>query len=172
MEGQAVPKEQSQLQVRAIDGSLAFAADMAREPTMGMWTPDGKTLEYRDSGGIRSWTPSTGQSHAVRNGLRWFDPWSSRDGKLIAFDSGWESPSVVVRLLTVATAKYDTVSAAGRAFPVFAGPHTIWAQQVRACKICLTPAEPIPHVVAIDTRNGKESVLAIQGLLDVDVYYA
>jgi Tol biopolymer transport system component len=171
--GQKIPKEQSQLQVRALDGSLAFAADMSREPTMGMWSLDGKTMFYRDKGGIRSWTPSAGtQSHAVRSGLSWFNPSPSRDGKQVAFDTGSDSPSVRIRVLTFSNATYDTVSASGRAFPVFAGRLTVWAQTVRACKGCEGPTAPESKVFAIDTRSGKERALAIRSLLDVDVQYA
>ncbi|MGZ4205265.1 MAG: hypothetical protein ACXVES_08415 [Actinomycetota bacterium] len=168
---QPVPAEQSQFQVRARDGSLSFAGDMSKEPTMGAFSPDGKTVEFRDDTGVRTWTVSTGATRTLRK-VTWFDPSPALDGRYVAFDTGWESPSVRVRIFDLRGVTVQTLSVAGRAFPVFAGPRTVWAQQVTKCSgACLTPGQPVARVYAIDVQNKSERLLAITSIQDVDVLY-
>jgi hypothetical protein len=108
----------------------------------------------------------------VRSGLVWFNPSFSPDGGRIAFDSGFESPGVRVKLFDVRARTIKTISKPGRALPIFAGPTTIWAQQVKACQgVCLVPAELGSQVYAIDLRTGKERVLALRSLMQIDVLY-
>lgn len=169
--GQTIPPEQSQFQIRARDGSLAFAGDMKKEPTMGLFSPDGKIVEFHDSSGVRTWTASTGATRTLRK-MSWFDPSASLDGRSIAFDSGWESPTVRIRIFDLRALTVQILSVAGRAFPVFAGPRTVWAQQVKKCSgACIVPAELVARVFAIDTQTKAEKQLAITSLLDVDVLY-
>jgi hypothetical protein len=169
--GQNVPQEQSQFQIRSSAGVLAFAGPMSREPTMGVWTPNGTKVVYHDSSGVRAWAASSNSTRGLRR-MSWFDPWPSRDSRFIAFDTGWQSASVRVRILDLNSLTLKTVSRSGRAFPVFAGPNTIWAQEVKACSdSCETPVEFGDHVYAIDSRTGSERALALKSLQDVDVLY-
>jgi hypothetical protein len=166
----SVPPEQSQFQIRTSGGTLAFAAPMSQQPTMGAWTPGGTKIVYHDSSGVKTWTASSNSTRALRK-LSYFDPWPSRDGRFMAFDSGL-STTVRVRVLDLNTLNVQTVSKAGRAFPVFAATNVVWAQDVKACSEgCESPAQLGDHVYAIDVRTGAERLLALKGLLDVDVLY-
>lgn len=168
--GQPTPPEQSQFQIRNSDGSLAFADDLVREPTMGFFSRDGKTAYWRNSSGTRAWTTS-GSTRTLRS-LQWFDPWLSPDGTTVAFDTGSESLKVRVRVLSLKTLTVTTASAAARAFPVFVAPHTVWAQEIVPCVgDCPGGTQPGTHVYSIDTSTRAERLLPIQSLLDVDVFY-
>jgi hypothetical protein len=169
--GSAIPPEQSQFQVRGSDGALAFSDDTSREPTMGLFSRDGRTVYFRDSGGVRAWTTTTALARTVRK-VAWFDPTSAPDGSQIAFDTGVESTKVRVRVLNLRALTVQTVSGPGRAYPVFAGPRTVWAQEIVACPgTCLGPTQAGARVFAIDTRTLAERLLPIQSLQDADVLY-
>ena len=166
----SVPPDQSQFQVRGADGSLAFSVAMSREPTMGLFSRDGKTVYFMDSGGVRAWTASTGSTRTLRK-TNWFDPWQSPDGSKIAFDSGDFSTTVRVRVLDLRALTVVTVSKPGRARPVFAGPHSLWAQAVTPCPgACDGPV--FGAVFLIDTVTKAERALPMQSLQDVDVFYS
>ena len=169
--GSAIPPEQSQFQVRASDGSLAFSDETSREPTMGLFARDGRTVYFRDSGGVRAWTTTTALTRTVRK-VTWFDPSIAADGSQIAFDTGMESTKVRVRVLNLRALTLQTISGPGRAYPVFAGPRTVWAQEIVACPgTCLGPTQASTRVFSIDTRTLAERPLPIQSLQDVDVLY-
>lgn len=171
-DGDGVPAEQSQLQVRSIDGGLAYAADHASDPTMGLWSADGSRVFYRTRRGARAWSPASGRSLQLKGGVAWFDPWVSRDGRSIAFDTGATSLEVVVRTLDLRTGEKKTVSKAGYFHPVVANARTVWAQRVQPCDPdCLNPVVPGPEVIAIDLKTGDQRKLAIATLVDVDVLY-
>ena len=71
-----------------------------------------------------------------------------------------------LRALTVVT-----VSKPGRARPVFAGPHSLWAQAVIPCSdACDGPV--FGAVFLIDTVTKAERALPMQSLQDVDVFYS
>jgi len=168
--GQATPAEQSQFQIRSSSGALAYADDLARDPTMGVFSRDGKTAYWRDSSGVRAW--STGGSTRTLRTLQWFDPWPSPDGSSVAFDTGWESLKVRVKVLNLKTAAVTTASAPARAFPVFVGPHTVWAQEIVPCGAdCPGGTQPGARVFSIDTGTRAEKLLPIQSLSGVDVLY-
>ena len=64
-----------------------------------------------------------------------------------------------------------TVSKPGRARPVFAGPHSLWAQAVTPCPgACDGPV--FGAVFLIDTVTKAERALPMQSLQDVDVFYS
>jgi Tol biopolymer transport system component len=169
--GSAIPPEQSQFQIRGSDGALAFSDDTSRDPTMGAFSRDGRTAYFRDSGGVRAWATTTALTRTVRK-VQWFDPSPSPDGSLVAFDTGAESAKVRTRLLNLRTLTLLTVSKPGRAYPIFAGPRTVWAQEITACPVaCLGSTQPGARVFAIDTRTLVERLLPIQSLQDVDVFY-
>ena len=118
--------------------------------------------------------PQDGRSRTdlIARGLGWFDPSISRDGRNVAFDTGFESPAVRVKLFDVRARTVKTLSKPGRAFPVFAGPNTVWAQEIKPCKgECALPTTNGNHVFAIDTRTGQERLLALQSLSQIDVLY-
>jgi len=166
----SVPPDQSQFQVRGADGSLAFSVAMSREPTMGLFSRDGKTVYFMDSGGVRAWTASSGSTRTLRK-TNWFNPWQSPDGSKIAFDSGDFSTKVRVRVLDLRALTVVTVSKPGRARPVFAGPHSLWAQAVTPCPgACDGPV--FGAVFLIDTVTKAERALPMQSLQDVDVFYS
>jgi Tol biopolymer transport system component len=169
--GAAIPPEQSQFQVRNSDGALAFSDDTSREPTMGLFSRDGRTVYFRDSGGVRAWTTTTSLTRTVRK-VAWFDPSSAPDGTQVAFDTGSESVKVRIRVLNLRALTLVTVSGPGRAYPVFAGPHTVWAQEIVSCPAtCLGSTQPGTRVFTIDTHTLAERVLPIQSLQDADVLY-
>jgi dipeptidyl aminopeptidase/acylaminoacyl peptidase len=168
--GAAIPAEQSQFQVRGSDGTLAFSDATSREPTMGVFSRDGRTVYFLDSGGIRAWTTTTALTRTVRK-LKWFDPSPSPDGSQIAFDTGGDSPTKVrVRILDLRSLTVTTISKPGRYLPIFAGPHTVWAQEIKGCSGC-GPVEATAHVYSIDTKTGAERLLAIPWILDAAVLY-
>jgi len=169
-DGQAVPPDQSQFQIRGINGSLAFSDAMSRDPTMGLFSKDGKSVYFMDSGGVRAWRASSGSTRTLRK-MQWFNPWPSSDGKLIAFDSGTDSANVRIKVLDLRTLSVVSVSKPGRGVPIFAGPHTVWAESVSACSGCDGATQLDPSVFSIDTTTRAERLLAIQSLIDVDVLY-
>ena len=165
-----VPPEQSQFQVRGRDGSLAFSVDMSREPTMGIFSRDGKTVYYLDSRGVHAWTAASGNARTVRR-MQWFDQWSSPDGSKIAFDSGYFSTNVRVRVLDLRALTVVTVSKVGRAFPVFAGPTSLWVEEVIPCtEACDGPS--VGRAYLLNTATKAERLLPMQSLAQVDVLYA
>jgi len=169
--GSTIPPEQSQFQVRTSDGALSFSDDTSREPTMGLFSRDGRTVYFRDSGGVRAWTTTTALTRTVRK-VTWFDPSIAPDGSQVAFDTGSESTKVRIRVLNLRALTVATVSGPGRAYPVFAGPHTVWAQEIVPCPTtCLGPTQPGTRVFSIDSRTLVERLLPIQSLQDVDVFY-
>jgi hypothetical protein len=125
--GPAIPPDQSQFQIRSSDGTLAFSDDTSRDPTMGVFSRDGRTTYFRDSGGVRAWTAATALTRNVRK-VQWFDPSPSPDGSLVAFDTGAESTQVRIRTLDLRALTVLTVSKPGRAYPIFAGPRTVWSR--------------------------------------------
>jgi len=163
--------EQSQLQVRTLDGSLAFAADMADSPTMGTWSVDGSRVYFRTDQGARAWRADTGIVEGVRGGIRWFDPWPSPDGRLLGYDTGADSSAARVGVIELKTGARRVVSAAGRFHPVFANANVMWVQKLRACSTCEGATAPTNEVYALDVRNGKEVRLALGSLVGIDVLY-
>jgi hypothetical protein len=168
--GSAIPSEQSQFQVRGSDGTLAFSDDTSRDPTMGVFSRDGRTVYFRDSAGVRAWTTTTALTRNLRK-LQWFDPSPSPDGSLVAFDTGAESTKVRIRTLNLRALTLQTVSKPGRGYPIFAGPRTVWAQEIVACPACPSAAQPGTRVFAIDTSTLSERLLPIQSIQDADVLY-
>jgi len=165
-----VPADQSQFQVRGIDGSLSFSDDMDRDPTMGLFSRDGKTVYFMDKAGVRSWTVATGATRIVRH-MQWFDPWQSPDGSFVAFDTGSFSTKSRVRLFDLRALTVKTISKPGRVLPIVAGPQTIWAEQLLPCAdSCDGPT--FGPVFAIDTKTLAEKQLTVQSLQDVDVLYS
>lgn len=163
--------EQSQLQVRSASGDLAFAADMAKDPTMATWSADGARMYLRTVDGARVWLSETGRSDSLRGGARWFNPTVSPDGKLLAYDTGSDRSGVRVRVLDLKSRSTKVVAGAGRFKPVFASGRALWVQRVKACSVCPGLTEPVNEVFAIDLRTGKSKLLAIKSLIDVDVLY-
>jgi hypothetical protein len=165
----AVPPEQSQFQVRGADGSLAFSVGMSRDPTMGLFSRDGKTVYFMDSAGVRAWTAATGSTRTIRT-AHWFDPWQSPDGTFVAFDTGSFSARARIEVLDLRALTLRTVSKPGRVLPIAAGPSTIWAEQISACGgACEGPT--LGTVFAIDVRTMQERALPVQSLQDADVLY-
>jgi WD40 repeat protein len=168
-----VPADQSQLQVRSATGSLLFAADHADEPTMAAWASRDRRLYYRTDGGARVWDSSTGAVSGVAGGTRWFDPWVSPDGALLAYDTGQGSARARVRVLDLRTGITRTVGPAGRYHPVFASANVLWTQALRRCTgACIFPVTPTRDVYATSLRTSKERAITIGKLSGVDVFYA
>ena len=137
---------------------------------MGLFSRDGKTVSFMDSGAVRAWTSSSGSTRTLRK-TNWFNPWQSPDGSKIAFDSGDFSTKARVRVLDLRALTVVTVSKPGRARPVFAGPHSLWAQAVIPCSdACDGPV--FGAVFLIDTVTKAERALPMQSLQDVDVFYS
>ncbi len=167
--GAQVPSEQSQFQVRGSDGSLSFSVDMNQDPTMGLFSRDGKTVYFMDKGGVHAWTAALGATRTLRH-MQWFDPWQSPDGRFVAFDTGSFSTKARVKILDLRALTVKTISKPGRALPVVAGPQTIWAEQVLPCAdACDGPT--LGAVFLIDTKTLAEKQLPMQSLQDADVLY-
>lgn len=166
-----VPDEQSQLQVRSASGSLEFAAKHRANPTMPTWSADGDELFFVQRGGVRRWSPTSGLD---RVGIdEWFNPWTSPDGRRIAFDTGQTEPGARVRVLDLNTGGVQTIGDAGLFNPVFARANLVWAQRLEACtqEDCLYPVHPSNEVVSININTGKTTTLGITKLIGVDVWY-
>ena len=166
-----VPPEQSRFQIRGSDGSLVFSDDMTRQPTMGIFSRDGKTVYFMDSGGVRAWSAASGETRTVRR-MQWFHPWLSPDGNIVSFDTGDFSAKVRVRTLDLRSLTVRTVSIQGRGFPVFAGPASLWIQEIVPCPGACDSPTLFGRVFQLNTTTGKESVLPMHSLLQVDVLYA
>lgn len=170
-DGGRLPDAQSPLQVRGADGTLAFAADSDRAPTMAVWS--GARVFYRASNGLRMWTPGKTASVSAKGSVRWFDPYASLDGRIIAYDTGASSLQVRVRSYDTRTGGSTDVSTAGFAYPLVADARTVWGQRVQKCEPdCLTSIVPGPEVFAFDLVTHKSRKLAIPTLVDTDVYFA
>jgi Tol biopolymer transport system component len=163
--------DQSQLQVRTINGELSFAADMRDEPTMGLWSADGARVYYRTDRGARVWHADTGSIGSVSGAGTWYDPMLSPDGKLIAYDTGEQSARVRVRVFDAKNATTTFASAPARFSPVFATARLLWAQAVAACKTCQGFSTELRTVYAIDVKNGQERKLALPVTTGIDVLY-
>ncbi len=163
--------EQSQLQVRSFDGELAFAADMEDGPTMATWSVDGTRVFFRIDQGARAWRADTGVVEGVRGGVRWFNPWPSPDGKLLAYDTGSDSTAVRTGVIDLDKGSRRTVSGGGRYHPVFARANLLWVQRVRACTACLGATEAAPEVFSLNITTGAEKKLALRSLAEIDVWY-
>jgi Tol biopolymer transport system component len=169
----AVAADASQFQIRGVDGSLVFAATHRRDPTMGFWSPDGKKVYYRTDTGARVWTAKTGTSEPLKGGVKWFDPSISRDGKLIAYDSGAYDAKVHVEMLTLKTAQRVSLTKGGFYTPVFANARTVWVQRAQPCKPdCAQAVSAAPEVDAVDVVTGVMTKIALPTLQDLDVLYA
>ena len=167
-----VPPDRSQLQVRGADGSLAFGADMATDPTMAAWSADGTKVYFRAGGSVRSWTVGKRSSLAVRGVRPWFNPWTAPSGDHIAFDTGASTVGVRVQRFILDGAKVQSISPTGFFHPVVADEKTVWAQRVQKCEPdCLNSVVPGPEVVAFDLEAGTQTKLALTTLVDVDVLY-
>lgn len=165
----STPPDQSQFQVRGTDGSLSFSVDMSRDPTMGLFSRDGKSIYFMDRGGVRAWTAASGATATLRH-MQWFDPWQSPDSTFVAFDTGSFSAKARVRILNLRALTLKTISKPGRALPIVAGPRQIWAEQVLPCPdACDGPT--FGAVFVIDTQTLAEKRLPIQSLQDADVLY-
>lgn len=87
----------STLQVRRLDGSLAFARPGPKtedessggcpDVSMAAWGPDGK-LYFCDSRGINVADMDTGADRTLQAGVRWWDPDVSPDGTYVVFQTG------------------------------------------------------------------------------------
>jgi hypothetical protein len=169
--GAPVPDDQSPLQVRATDGSLAFAADAARMPTMGVWSVN--RVFYEADNGLRVWTPGHTASLSAKGDANWYDPSASPEGRFVAYDTGATSLSVRVRAYDTRTGANADVTKAGFAYPLVADSRTVWAQRVQKCEPdCANPVVPGPEVDAFDTVSGKSRKLALPTLVDVGVLFA
>jgi len=167
--GTPVPAEQSQFQIRGSDGSLSFSVDIDQDPTMGLFSRDGKTVYFMDKSGVQAWTAGSGATRTLRH-MQWFDPWQSPDGAFVAFDTGSFSTEARVKTFDLRAFTVKTISKPGRALPVVAGPQTVWAEQVLPCAgACDGPT--LGAVFAIDTKTLVETKLPVQSLQDADVLY-
>ncbi|HEV2686299.1 MAG TPA: hypothetical protein VGW79_06645, partial [Actinomycetota bacterium] len=94
------------------------------------------------------------------------------DGSQVAFDTGADTPSTVrISILDLRSLAVTTISKPGRYIPIFAGPHTVWAQEIKGCSGC-GPVDATTHVYSIDTKTHAEQLLAIPWILDADVFYS
>lgn len=169
--GRPATPEESQLQVRSFDGTLLFAADHEEDPTMGFWSPGGARAYFRTVGGARFWGSRDGRVHGLAGSPRWFDPWQSPDGNLIAYDTGASGAGVRTHVYDVRSGGDRTITGPLRASPVFATTKTVWVQAYRRCPNCLGATEPEPEVFAVNLRTNEVTSLAIRSLQDVDVLY-
>ncbi len=170
--GAPVGDDASQFQIRAVDGSLSYSVDQKREPTMGTWSADGRTVYYLTGTGLRAWKQGSDRSTPVPGGVNWFDPWPSPDGRLVAFDTGATGTSVKVRTIDVRTGAKKDITKAGFFRPVFASANVVWVQAAVKCSgDCQTPVVAAPQVFAVDIRNGKQTKLALTTLEDIDLRY-
>ncbi|HVL33253.1 MAG TPA: hypothetical protein VM600_06690 [Actinomycetota bacterium] len=165
--------EQSQLQVRALDGTLAFSEPNHREPTQGLWSFDATQVFYRSDRGTRLWRTSNVDSTPIKGRGAWFNPWASPDGRTVVYDSGATDENVEVRTVNVRNGARTTVSEAGYFHPVAADRRTVWVQRATVCEPdCLEPVVAAPEVLAIDLVNGKKRKLTLRSIVDIDVFYS
>lgn len=164
--------DQSQLQVRDAGGGLAFGHALSDDPTMGVWSFDGRQIFYRARSVARTWVASSGDDFAIKGSVKWFNPSASPDNRTVFYDTGAISERVEVRAVNVRNGVKKTVSKPGYFHPVAADVRTVWAQRVTRCEPdCLEPVIAAPEVVAITLADGKQRKIALPTLLDIDVQY-
>lgn len=82
--------------VRFSDRKLVYSRT---EGTMAAWSRKGATLYFRTTSGVESWDPTSGARVVVPQGFRWVRPWTSADGKRIAYvdtdSKGYHYPGYV-----------------------------------------------------------------------------
>src|SRR5207302_664349 len=71
------------LVLRAADNTVAFLppSGVSANGTMATWAARSDRLYYRDAVGVRTWDAGVTSVGSLVNGLRWYDPAASADGR-------------------------------------------------------------------------------------------
>jgi hypothetical protein len=141
--------------------------------TYARWSPDGKTVYYREFTGKRRWFAVDVPSGAKR-GLAMtagtYRPSVSPDGSALAYDGG--SDGVASFVYDLAAGQERKVSA-GRAAPVWLTPDAIVVSNTKACDDCMDMTwQPSGTSSRIDVASGSRRTFPIASTLDAEVLLA
>jgi Tol biopolymer transport system component len=163
--------EQARLQIRRLDGSLAFAAAGGTHAT---WAGSGATLFWREvangpsSPPLQKWTPA-GAGTAVP-GLKWLRPSASPDGRYIAYtirSINGLAHAGIYDLQGGSPKNY----ADNRSSTQFVSTTAVWYQEERPCQPadnCLvTVTKPTGKTFIYDVKTQKEFASSLPGILAV-----
>ena len=156
--------ERAPLQVRRVDGTLAYSRDHA---SMAVWA--GNALYFRDGSQLYRWSPDglTQLTLSPAGGFGdWFRPRTSPDGSRIVFywlDSGWIAH---VGVLDLARGVATPAGPAGRWEPVFANQNNIWYLGETACNTCLGSVNSTGKAYLFDIAGQTEASSKITRLID------
>lgn len=164
--------ERSPLQVRRLDGTLAYEIGAGRSPTMATWAPGG-ALYFRSDDGIRRWKSGDASSSAVADLSAWYHPSVSPNGRFVVYDTGAVTLNVRTRRLNLQTSEVTDVGPRGRFNPVHARTDEVWTQIAQRCEPdCETNIVGGPQVYATNLATGVERRLALPTLERLSLWFA
>jgi hypothetical protein len=155
------------LQVRRLDGSLAFAptAGVDVYPSDATWGSDG-TLYFGDARGVSAGNPLTGETRAVLPGVRWYDPASSPDGRHVVFEVRDQQKLPHLRMLDTATgAIVSGFSLAGASHALFVSPTELWYHEEAVCDRCAAPTQATGEILRYDMTRRTERLTGVSGFV-------
>jgi hypothetical protein len=130
-----------------------------RHPAMALWAPDSETLYYRKGQNVYRWEPGS-EPTVFLNGVRWYDPTFSGDGRWLAFSTYREDGASDVHLIDLMAGSSEPIRVAkGAGAPIFLSATLLWYQSEDAG--CVGP-EVQPRLY--DTVTGMTSETDITGV--------
>jgi hypothetical protein len=138
------------LQVRRLDGTLLFGA-AARDAT---WA-DGRRLYFWDAAGVRVADLAIGTVRTILPGVRWYDPFTSPDGRQVVFELRGESGLPRLELLDTATDRVlGGFERDGGHQARFVSPTEIWFHEAGS-----------PEIRSLDVERLTEAPTGLSGLV-------
>ena len=126
-----------------------------RHPAMALWAPSSDTLYYRKGANVYRWQP--GSDPAVfLDGVRWYDPTFSADGRWLAYATHRSDEGSDVYLLDLRGAR-EPVRIGPGGQPIFVSPTLVWYKSETAA--CAGPeAQPRLYDVSTGTESATDIV--------------
>jgi hypothetical protein len=154
------------LEVRRLDGSLAFTPGQAGPaPAEATWASDG-TLYFWDARGVNAADPFTGRTRTVLPGLRWYHPDASPDGRHLVFEVRDSQGLPHLRLLDTATGGLVAgFTIAGASHARFVSPAEIWYHEEAVCTACPEPTQAAGEILRYDLAQRTERATGLTGFV-------